>query len=66
MYAPITTYRRRDLVIEVLPGTSHSDAWAAVTRAGGDQHPLVGARARRARRAECRLNRRGRSWTSAA
>jgi hypothetical protein len=30
MNAWITTYRRDDLLIEVLPGESHSAAWAAV------------------------------------
>ncbi len=31
MHPDLTTYRRGELVIEVLPGESHSAAWAAVT-----------------------------------
>src|SRR4051794_39426221 len=30
MYASITTYHRGELAIEVLPGESHAEAWAAV------------------------------------
>jgi len=40
MFAPTTTYRRGDLVIDVPSGASHSAAWAAIcgtgqTRSGG-------------------------------
>jgi hypothetical protein len=41
MFSSPTTYHRGSRVVEVLPGESHSDAWAYVTRGGPfpDRYP---------------------------
>ena len=49
MHAWITTYRRDDLLIEVLAGESHSAAWAAVMDPDGAS-PGAGSRPVRSKR----------------